>query len=572
MQAYLQFYGLARAPFDNGEPTRFVLATTPLKRLLGRLKTDIANGEGFLCVHGPPGIGKSAVLRGLPKVLHGLARVACVPDPQRSWSELRAGIAAGLSLPGGQLSGPVLAAARSEARLVVVIDQAERLSAEALDHLDVLLQYGDAATEQPYVQLVLLADRDAAAQRPGMPLLAWFDWHPVTHFELDRFGPRDVAVYIDKRMRRAGWKGGRLFSEPASRAVCELAGGNPREVNALCDRVLKLAFERCSPSIDRELIALACGQSTERAPVAPPGEGPGAARSTALRPSDFRERERLDALDADEAEPAADAEDEAPLELASEPDPSPGAEGLEPLAAMTDPAPLPIVRPPLARPAPPPRRRRVRRVRPALRVALWLCAALGASVGLWAVRDALPTPLAVLADEVAGLWTWHAPYLDLDLAPPPEPAHAVAEREEPSTAPQDAASAAVAPPQAGGAVEPAPRAPALPAPEPRPSAASDSLAVRGSAAPTAGLPSRPASHEPAAIERPGGLVVEPAPVAPEPAFAAEPVPAEPAPREAAPGGRPVTRSPGLRPLGSGDGARLLDRSFEVLERQRSNPR
>ena len=81
------FFELDHAPFEQGAQAPFVLSTRPLRRLLGRLRADVASGEAQLCVNGAPGVGKSAAFRALPKALEGIARVARISDPQAPWPE-----------------------------------------------------------------------------------------------------------------------------------------------------------------------------------------------------------------------------------------------------------------------------------------------------------------------------------------------------------------------------------------------------------------------------------------------------------------------------------------------------
>ncbi|MBB84906.1 MAG: hypothetical protein CL931_13945 [Deltaproteobacteria bacterium] len=237
MSAHLKFFELEQSPFEGKAQSKVVLGTRALREAFGTIRSGIDEGASRLCVSGNAGLGKTSLARALPKLLGDAARVANVLDARVEWPACRELIARQWDLDAGRLSRAALIEARTDRRLVLVIDQAERASEDFLDHLDVLLSYR-TETDTPVVQSVLLANLETREGGTPVPLLCWLDRTQTLQLEFAPL-PRDgVASYIAKHLRRAGWRGEALFSEDAGFAIHDYAGGVPGEISALCERLL----------------------------------------------------------------------------------------------------------------------------------------------------------------------------------------------------------------------------------------------------------------------------------------------------------------------------------------------
>jgi hypothetical protein len=213
----------------------------------------------ILCVAGAPGIGRTSVARVLPGVLAAHSHVARIADPRHPWPELERTVAEQLCLP--DLSRASLLAARTLGhRVVLVVDGAERAEPELLERLDSLLGLRGPARER-LVQTVVLARASGEASEPRV--WPWLRQRRAAVWELERISPEETHRYIRKRLKHAGRAHGSLFSETASRAVHGHSQGVPRQVNQVCDAVLRQGLRRCSRKIDADLVAEAL------APTAP---------------------------------------------------------------------------------------------------------------------------------------------------------------------------------------------------------------------------------------------------------------------------------------------------------------
>jgi type II secretory pathway predicted ATPase ExeA len=260
MSAYLKFFELEKSPFDTSARSSVVLGTKALRAAYAQIQAGLDEDAPRICVSGGTGMGKTSLARALPKLLGQQARVILLLNPSLPWSTLRTAIVKQLDLEGGVLSRKaLLAAAASGRRLVIVVDQAEIVSQEALEHLDILLGYRSDEDTQ-LMHAVLLANLELANQTNDCPLLWWLDSLTTLQLEFAPIPAQGVESYINKHLKRAGWKGGHLFSSDSALAIHRLTGGVPGLVSQRCDEVLAAAAERGMRQITVDLVESICSR------------------------------------------------------------------------------------------------------------------------------------------------------------------------------------------------------------------------------------------------------------------------------------------------------------------------
>ncbi len=258
MSSYLRFYELERSPFDGGGRTQVVLGTRAVRDAFGTIRAGIEAGDSRICVSGEAGLGKTSLARALPKLLGEQARVAVVPDPTIGWETARPAIARQWGVQDGGLARPALLAIRKDRPLVLVIDQAECADDDFLDHLDVLLCYR-TPDDRPVVQSVLMARlSNGEGEAAATPLHWWLDRIHTLQLEFAPLPLDGVAPYIEKHLRRAGWRGAPLFDAAAAAAIHGHTGGVPGAISDLCERLLIEAAGRSLDAIDAPFVEAFC--------------------------------------------------------------------------------------------------------------------------------------------------------------------------------------------------------------------------------------------------------------------------------------------------------------------------
>ncbi len=138
--------------------------------------------------------------------------------------------------------------------VVVIIDEAQKLSRSSIEMLRVILNY--ETNDSKLLQLVLLGQLELQDKIATMS--NFFD-RISFRYTLNPLGIQETRDLIDFRMRRAGYGGIRnLFLNEAVELIQEASSGYPRKITQLCHRALKMAIMKnrwaiCETTV-RELI------------------------------------------------------------------------------------------------------------------------------------------------------------------------------------------------------------------------------------------------------------------------------------------------------------------------------
>jgi general secretion pathway protein A len=64
----------------------------------------------------------------------------------------------------------------------------------------------------------------------------------------------ETKMYIEHRLRHAGWQGAELFSSKAFEPIFASTKGIPRRINKLCTRLLWVAFLSSQARVDERMV------------------------------------------------------------------------------------------------------------------------------------------------------------------------------------------------------------------------------------------------------------------------------------------------------------------------------
>ena len=146
---YLQHFGLTEWPFANAPDPRFVYLSPRHEEALAHLRYGVAEGGGFVQLTGEVGTGKTTLCRYLLAQLPPDLDVALVLNPMLTPEELLATVCdeLGASYAAGATTRKVLVDALYRRlleahgkgrRTVLIVDEAQNLSVEALEQLRLL--------------------------------------------------------------------------------------------------------------------------------------------------------------------------------------------------------------------------------------------------------------------------------------------------------------------------------------------------------------------------------------------------------------------------------------------------
>jgi general secretion pathway protein A len=246
---YLSHFGFTEWPFSNTPDPRFVYLSPRHEEALAHLLYGVRERGGFVQLTGEVGTGKTTTCRYLLSQLPEGVDVALVLNPMLTPEELLATVCdeLGAAYPPQARTRKVfvdalyhhlLAAHARGRRTVLIIDEAQNLSEDALEQLRLLTNL-ETATDK-LLQIILIGQPELTA------LLARTQLRQVAQritarYHLLPFAERDTRAYIARRLQIAG-QGLNVFDPSAVLAAHRASRGVPRVVNVICDRALLGAF------------------------------------------------------------------------------------------------------------------------------------------------------------------------------------------------------------------------------------------------------------------------------------------------------------------------------------------
>ena len=245
---YEAFFSLEDAPFVLTPDPRFLLRSKGHHEVLSTLIYGITSQKGLMALIGDVGTGKTVLCRALLRELPKDVRSALVLNPYLSDAELLGAILDDLGVERrgstkGELMtvlGQYLVTAGTEDKTVVVIlDEAQQMSIEALEQIRILSTLETATRKLLQIVLVGQPELEEKLQRRELRQL---DQRIAIRCYLRPLSRKETFRYVEHRLRIAGLPGAMPFARGALMRIHAYSRGIPRVINLVCDRALTAAF------------------------------------------------------------------------------------------------------------------------------------------------------------------------------------------------------------------------------------------------------------------------------------------------------------------------------------------
>jgi len=277
---YLDHFHLKKEPFGVVPDPEFIWLGRRQTQVLETLREGVFDRDGCLVLTGDIGTGKTILVKrmvaqeGLAPVFVGVSgpeltgldvyRLLAEEFHMNRRFESREEFIAGFARM-------LLQAFRAGRKVIVVIDEAQRLTPDALKDLAVLADLRSNGKRLLKILLVgpLEFNADAAlGMKGGVPTGL------AERCRLEPLSEEDTQSYIAHRLKVAGREKA-LFSPDAMHEIHALSKGFPRLINFICDHALLYGYSANLEMIDRGVIRdcsrdLSVALDLDDAPAGPP--------------------------------------------------------------------------------------------------------------------------------------------------------------------------------------------------------------------------------------------------------------------------------------------------------------
>ncbi len=256
---YVSYFGLKQAPFSIAPDPRYLYMSERHREALAHLLYGLGGGGGFVVLTGEIGAGKTTVCRCFLEQVPAGCAVAYIFNPKLTVVELLQSVCDEFGVAVQATSPPtvkdyidplnrfLLDAHAAGRHSVLVIDEAQNLSAEVLEQLRLLTNL--ETDERKLLQILLIGQPELRSllARADLEQLAQ---RVIARYHLGPLNPLETAAYVGHRLAVAGLVGASPIGAAALRQVQRLSRGVPRRINLLCDRALLGAYAQGRHSVD----------------------------------------------------------------------------------------------------------------------------------------------------------------------------------------------------------------------------------------------------------------------------------------------------------------------------------
>jgi general secretion pathway protein A len=256
---YLDHYGLDRKPFEINPDPSFLWMSEKHKEALAHLKYGIIDDKGFLVLIGDVGTGKTALIQYLIHSIDLATIVVTIPDPDMSKLDFFNFLAHELKM--GQTFTSkgeflinfkkfLLKAFSTYQKVVLIIDEAQRLNSELLDEIRLLgnidlsglMLLNIFFIGQNEFASILMEDKNRSTRQ-----------RISANFKIGPLSAEEVEEYIRHRLLVAG-AAKQIFKLDAVKQVYHYSRGYPRLINIICDRALMTGYSSGQAAITAAII------------------------------------------------------------------------------------------------------------------------------------------------------------------------------------------------------------------------------------------------------------------------------------------------------------------------------
>jgi general secretion pathway protein A len=252
-EIFSKFFNLEINPFGETPDPDFYFASLQHSKALSQIDSALRQGKGFTLLSGEVGTGKTMLSRLLLSAVSSYANTALILYPKFTEIELLQAISEEFEIPAAtneiqtvkghidHLTRFLIASAEAGKRSVLMIDEAQAMSMDALESIRLLTNL-ETKTKK-LLQIVLIAQPEIN-ETLARPELVQLKQRMSTHATLRGLDLTETEKYIQSRIEAVGNSNFLRFDPSAVKIIHELSSGIPRRINQICGLVLASAEQK----------------------------------------------------------------------------------------------------------------------------------------------------------------------------------------------------------------------------------------------------------------------------------------------------------------------------------------
>ena len=256
---YEEFYRFREKPFQLSPNPAYLYKSQKHKNALTCMQYGLSENAGIVVLTGEVGSGKTTLVRHIVRKLGDGFDTAMVANTNISSGQMLRMIQSEFNIPAigmdkarliESLNHHFIKQYQNGNRCIVVIDEAQNLSALALEEVRML---SNLQSDQQALLQVFLVGQPELLQILKKQSMRQFTQRVGIHYHLAALNQKECTAYITHRIRIAGGNP-KLFTLDATQKVYELSGGVPRLINLICDWALVYGFVDGASQITKSII------------------------------------------------------------------------------------------------------------------------------------------------------------------------------------------------------------------------------------------------------------------------------------------------------------------------------
>jgi general secretion pathway protein A len=246
---YAKFYHFSTQPFQLIPDARFFFESSVHRQAMAYLVYGLHHAEGFIIITGEVGAGKTILVDNLLSTIDQRNFItAKIVTTQLAGDDLLHLVAGGFGIAKEgltkgallqRISDFVLAQHHGGKRVLLIVDEAQNLSFEALEELRML---SNIVIDRTMALQSFLLGQPQFRVTLGSSRLEQLRQRVTAAYHLGPLNETETRAYIEHRLRRADWKGDPQFTDECFPLIYQYTGGVPRQINTLCSRLLLFGF------------------------------------------------------------------------------------------------------------------------------------------------------------------------------------------------------------------------------------------------------------------------------------------------------------------------------------------